>query len=49
MAPIGLLKSDKCAQYLRDNPCSTPQYQTGPHSEACIKKLWKQFRMYDRR
>ncbi len=37
----GLLKNDTCAQYLRDNPCSTPRYQTGPHSEACIRKLWK--------
>lgn len=40
-APVGLLKADKCAQWLRDNPCSTPQWNTGPHSEACIRKLWK--------
>ena len=37
----GLLKNDTCSQYLRDNPCSTPQWNTGPHSDACIKKLWK--------
>ena len=39
-APVGLLKVDKCAQWLKDNPCSTPKWNTGPHSEECIKKLW---------
>ena len=39
-APVGLLKADKCAQWLKDNPCSTPKWNTGPHTEACIRKLW---------
>ena len=37
----GLLPGDKCAKFLKDHPCVTPNHKSGPHSEACIKKLWK--------
>ena len=37
----GLLKADKCAQFAKDHPCITPYMATGPHSENCLRKLWK--------
>ena len=27
--------------FLKDHPCITPYYLSGPHSAACVKKLWK--------
>lgn len=39
--PWGLLDADKCMSFARDNPCITPNWETGPHSEECIKKLYK--------
>lgn len=37
----GLLTGSKCSQFLKDHPCITPYYLTGPQPEACVKKLWK--------
>lgn len=37
----GLLSSEKCGQFLKDHPCITPYYLSGPHSATCVKKLWK--------
>lgn len=37
----GLLSADKCGQFLKDHPCITPYYLSGPHSAACVRKLWK--------
>jgi len=37
----GLLDADKCLSFAKDNPCVTPQYETGPHSKECVEKLWK--------
>ena len=37
----GLLPGDKCGKFLKDHPCITPNYLSGPHSAACVKKLWK--------
>ena len=37
----GLIPGDKCAKFLNDHPCITPYYLTGPQSEKCVKKLWK--------
>ena len=37
----GLLPGSKCAKFLKDHPCITPYYLTGPQPEACVKKLWK--------
>jgi hypothetical protein len=39
-AGYGLLTGDKCGAFLKDHPCITPTYLSGPHSGACIKKLW---------
>jgi hypothetical protein len=36
----GLLTGDKCGAFLKDHPCITPTYLSGPHSAACVKKLW---------
>ena len=37
----GLLPGSKCAKFLKDHPCITPYYLTGPQPEACVEKLWK--------
>ena len=37
----GLLPGDKCGKFLKDHPCITPYYLSGPHSGACVEKLWK--------
>ena len=37
----GLLSAEKCGQFLKDHPCITPYYLSGPHSAACVSKLWK--------
>ena len=37
----GLLPGSKCGQFLKDHPCITPYYLSGPQPEACLKKLWK--------
>ena len=37
----GLLPGDKCGKFLKDHPCITPYYLSGPHSGDCVKKLWK--------
>ena len=37
----GLLPGDKCGKFLKDHPCITPYYLSGPHPEECVKKLWK--------
>ena len=37
----GILSADKCGQFLKDHPCITPYYLSGPHSAACVSKLWK--------
>ena len=37
----GLIPGDKCGKFLKDHPCITPNYLSGPHSAACVKKLWK--------
>uniref|UniRef100_A0A6C0JEU4 Spondin-like TSP1 domain-containing protein n=1 Tax=viral metagenome TaxID=1070528 RepID=A0A6C0JEU4_9ZZZZ len=38
---FGLLPGDKCGKFLKDHPCITPYYLSGPHPEECVKKLWK--------
>ena len=38
---FGMLSADKCGQFLKDHPCITPYYLSGPHSAACVSKLWK--------
>jgi len=37
----GLIPGDKCGKFLKDHPCITPYYLSGPHSADCVKKLWK--------
>ena len=37
----GLLNADKCLSFAKDNPCVTPNWEKGPHSEECVKKLFK--------
>ena len=37
----GLLSADKCGEFLKDHPCITPYYLSGPHSADCVRKLWK--------
>ena len=37
----GLLSAEKCGQFLKDHPCITPYYLSGPHSAECVRKLWK--------
>lgn len=36
----GLLKKEQCAAFAAEHPCITPYSNTGPHPEACLKKLW---------
>ena len=43
----GLIPGDKCGKFLSDHPCITPYYLTGPHSSACVKKLWKNSKCTD--
>jgi len=38
---FGLIPGDKCGKFLKDHPCITPYYLSGPHSSECVKKLWK--------
>ena len=38
---FGLLTGDKCGKFLKDHPCITPYYMSGPHSAECMKKLWR--------
>jgi hypothetical protein len=40
-AEFGLIPGSKCKQFAKDHPCVTPYHLSGPHSGACIKKLWK--------
>lgn len=37
----GLITGDKCASFAEDHPCITPNKETGPHNEKCIRKIWK--------
>lgn len=37
----GLVIGEQCLTFSKDNPCVTPYVNTGPHSQECIKKLWK--------
>ena len=37
----GLLDADKCLTFAKDNPCVTPNWESGPHSQECVKKLYK--------
>ena len=37
----GLIPGDKCGEFMKDHPCITPYYASGPHTGECIKKLWK--------
>ena len=37
----GLLSAEKCGDFLKDHPCITPYYLSGPHSADCVSKLWK--------
>jgi len=38
---FGLIPGSQCKQFAKDHPCITPYYLSGPHSEDCVKKLWK--------
>ena len=44
---FGLIPGDKCGKFLKDHPCITPYYLSGPHSAACVKKLWKNSKCTD--
>jgi len=44
---FGLLPGDKCGKFLKDHPCITPYYLSGPHSASCIKKLWNNAKCTD--
>ena len=37
----GLVIGDQCAAFATQNPCITPYSNTGPHSEECLKTLWR--------
>lgn len=37
----GLVKGSDCQKFAKDHPCITPYHESGSHSKACIKKLWK--------
>ena len=37
----GLVSGDKCGSFQEQHPCITPFKTSGPHSENCIKKIWK--------
>ena len=37
----GLIPGDKCGKFMKDHPCITPYYASGPHTGECIKKLWE--------
>jgi len=36
-----ILSGKDCLTFSETNPCITPYHSTGPHSEACLKSLWK--------
>ena len=38
---MGIINADKCLSFATDNPCITSNWETGPHSEECVKKLFK--------
>ncbi len=44
----GLIPGDKCGKFLKDHPCITPYYLSGPHSADCVKKLWKNSKCTDK-
>ena len=44
----GLLPGDKCGKFLKDHPCITPYYLSGPHSASCVEKLWKNSKCTDK-
>ena len=37
----GLLSAKECQKFFKDHPCLTPTAYSGPHSPACLSKLWK--------
>ena len=37
----GLVIGDQCNSFVNNNPCITPYSNTGPHSQDCLKRLWK--------
>ena len=37
----GLVIGDQCLQLAKDNPCITPYINTGPQSDDCLRKLWR--------
>ena len=39
--PGGLVTGDNCGTFQEQHPCITPFKTSGPHSEACLKKIWK--------
>ena len=44
----GLIPGDKCGKFLKDHPCITPYYLSGPHSAQCVEKLWKNSKCTDK-
>ena len=38
---LGLVLQKQCKSFDADHPCIGPNENSGPHSKACLKKLWK--------
>ena len=36
-----LIPTDKCELYMRNNPCLTSKFNSGPQSPECLQQLWK--------
>lgn len=37
-----LISKDQCSSFEKDNPCINPNMSTGPHSRACLEKMWSE-------
>ena len=36
-----LVLGKNCGKFAEMHPCATPNKESGPHNEACLRKLWK--------
>lgn len=39
---LGLVSQENCSKFGEEHPCVGPNENTGPHSMACLQKLWKE-------
>ena len=39
--PGTLISADKCEEFKQSFPCVGPHQYTGPHTDTCLKSLWK--------